>query len=281
MTPTDKPPRVYCEARLEHVERPAPRVLRATLVGDGLVGYLPVRPAEAFRLLLPPPGVSRIAFPQTGADGLPTWPDERLRPMLRGFTVRHVGGGSITFDVMERDDVLWRSRLQPGRTVGVAGMRFGYHAADAAGHHVLVGDRSALPAISASLDGVPDGQRCTVVLAVADPAERALLPDRPHTTVRWAEQDRLASVLATELADTPPDHVLAAGEVAVVAAAHSLVTDAYGLPASRVQPIVYWQRGIGADERDPRIYQRYQQAARDGRDVGDPARVAELELTPV
>lgn len=280
---THRPPIVTGEARVASARAIAPHVLRVTIAGEALRGYRPARPAEAIRLMLPPPGATRVDFPTTGDDGLPRWGTDQVRPTLRGLTIRGVPGpGQIELDVMERDgDDRWRRWLRPGALVGVSGTRFGYAGPLAAAHHALVGDRSALPAIAAVLERLPADVRTSVVVASTTSSDRPLLPRRAGVELRWVDAPQAADALRDLLDDARPDHLYAAGEVALVAAAHRLGREHLGLPPVRVQPIVYWQRGLSADERDPRVFDRYHAAALDGRDVSDPAIVADLELTPV
>lgn len=278
-TSTHTRPIVYCTAVIDKVEHPATWVSRVTLVGDGLADYVPARPAEAFRLLLPPSPTDPVVFPGTGADGLPVWRPQDPRPTLRGFTVVSHEPGAIVFDVMDRKDSRWPNELSPGRDVGVAGMRFGYHATGEAGRHVLVGDRSGLPAVRAALDGVPSGESVLAVLmGVGDPAERALLGSRPGLDAQWFGEHDLDAVISA-VSGFDADHVMAVGEVQLVGDVYRSMIARRG--PERLQPIVYWQRGMGADQRDPLVYSRYQEAAARGLDVGDPRRVADLELTPV
>lgn len=279
---TYRPPIVNGEARVTATEHLTRRVLRVTIAGEALADYRPDRPAEAFRLMLPPSGATRVDFPHAGADGLPQWSADQQRPSLRAFTVRSsLQPGSITFDVMRHGRPTWPSTLQPGSLVGVAGMRHGHAAGPTARHIVLVGDRSALPAIAAVMDATPPGRRLSVVLDVPDPAERALVPQHVGATVRWvADGDDPSSTLRSLIGAEPPDHLYAAGEVNEVAAAYRIGTE-LGLGPSALQPVVYWQRRTTTDERDPQIYRRYAEAAIQGRDVSDPALIADLELTPV
>lgn len=281
-----RPPIVTGEVRVDGVEQVAARVRRVTLSGDPLADYRPARPGEAFRLMRPPDGAARVDFPHAGSDGLPQWSANQQRPSLRAFTVRSVPDpGTITFDVMERDDQRWPSKVVVGDLLGVAGMRHGYAAPPPARHHALVGDRSALPAISSVLDLVDPASRCSVALAVDDPAERDLLPRRTGVEVHWLPTDCSDGALGNTLREmlaggVAPDHLLAIGEVRQVAAAHAVGVD-LGLAPNALQPIVYWERGLSTDERDPAIYRRYARAAQDGRDVSTPQLIADLELSAV
>lgn len=201
--------------------------------------------------------------------------------MLRGFTVRWSAAGTLAFDVMDRSDARWADRLRPGRLVGVAGMRFGYAGTGRSGHHLLVGDRSALPAIAASLAGVPGTASSTVIIAAAEASDRTVLGDTGGVGVHWVGDLGAAAAMVADTVHAPLAHVLAVGEVRLVADVHRLAVGPLGVPMAHVQPIVYWQRGLSADERDPLVFARYQAAAAAGRDVGDPALVADLELEPV
>lgn len=279
---TYRPPIVTGQATVERVEPIAPRMLRVTLAGEAWEGYRPDLPAEAFRLMLPPAGATHTDLPSSGPDGLPQWSADQTRPMLRAFTVRHVGeDGRVAFDVMRRHRDRWGDALWPHAPVGISGMRFGYAGDLRAGRHALVGDRGALPAIAAVLDALPAEASAAVVLVGADKSELAVLRQRAGIAVHPTAAHQVTATLRRALGDIAPDHLYAAGEVQLVAAAYRVGRDELGLTPDRLQPVVHWQHGLSADQRDPLIYLRYQAAAREGRDVSDPALVADLELTGV
>lgn len=289
-TDSYRPPLVTGEVRVAGIGTPAPGVLRVRIAGEPLTDYRPDRPAEAFRLLLPPPGADRVDFPHAGPDGLPQWHPDQQRPSLRGFTVRSVPEpGMIEFDVLLRSEPTWPMQVRIGQLLGVAGMRHGYAARAGTTRHLLIGDRSALPAVSAVVENLPAGSRCDVVLGVDDPAERDLLPTGDQVRVRWvpageagsASVDALAGLSAADPVVAEHSHGYVVGEVHQVAAVHRYLTGQLGLPTEHVQPIVYWERGLPTDVRDPEIYRRYAAAARSGRDVSQPGLIAELELDAV
>lgn len=84
---TNEGPRPFgCPVTVVAVRELTPGFSRVTVEGAGLSDYREPRPADAFKLLLPPDGAGAVDFPERGADGLPYWPAGTQRPALRAFT---------------------------------------------------------------------------------------------------------------------------------------------------------------------------------------------------
>ncbi|WP_160165513.1 siderophore-interacting protein [Conexibacter woesei] len=279
--------RVASRVTVESIVQPVPGFARVTVAGEGLTAYDPVLPADAFKLLLPAPGDDGFDFPQRGADGLPAWPQGARRPILRPYAVRDAdpAAGRIVFDVALRPGGAAPLRFAAGDEIGLAGMRHGYAPASGATRHLLVGDRSALPAIAAIVASLPAAARVTAVLEVAAEEERGLLPAHPGLAAEWlvgpasagagSPLEQAARTVAVPAAGA---HAWIGGEVGVVRALHAHLTAALGLSLAQVHAVPCWERGRTADERDAAMLERYRAAAARGRDVADPDVADAIEL---
>ena len=124
-------------------------------------------------------------------------PDEH-RPRPRRFTVRHwdPDARELTIDFVAHGDVgyagSWAQRAAPGDRLQFRGPGGGYSPRPDADWHLLIGDESALPAISASVESLPASARVVAMIVVG-----AL---RGVVTQILAEPDRFdLDALAVEL----------------------------------------------------------------------------------
>jgi NADPH-dependent ferric siderophore reductase len=75
----------------------------------------------------------------------------------------------------------WAAQAAVGQTLTVAGPRGSFVVPNDFDWYVLIGDETALPAIARRLEELPAGCRAIVRLALADAADRALLPPTAAT----------------------------------------------------------------------------------------------------
>ncbi|WP_030691918.1 siderophore-interacting protein [Streptomyces globisporus] len=187
--PARKAPKAT-EARVVHTERITPHMVRIVLGGPGLEGFSADTYTDHYvKLLFAPEGV---AYPEP-------FDMERIRaefpreqwPTTRTYTVRAWDPvhRELTIDfVVHGDEGLagpWAARAQAGETVRFLGPGGGYAPDPAADWHLLVGDESALPAIAAALERLPEGARAHVLVEVADAAEEQKLASGTGVDVTW------------------------------------------------------------------------------------------------
>lgn len=93
-------------------------------------------------------------------------------PEVRTYTALFpdVAAGTVAIDfVIHGDEGVagpWASRAKPGDTLLVNGPGGGYRPDPAADWHLLAGDESAVPAIGAALEALPDGATAQIVVLV-------------------------------------------------------------------------------------------------------------------
>ncbi|MCZ4511456.1 siderophore-interacting protein [Streptomyces sp. ActVer] len=163
-------------ASVIRTERLTPHMQRVVLGGDGLAEFTAGTSTDHYVKLL------------FGAEGV-TYPEPfdmaRIReefprdqwPVTRTYTVRAWDPElhELTLDfVIHGDEGLagpWATRVQAGEIVRFLGPGGAYAPDAEADWHLLAGDESALPAIAASLEAMPDGARVHAFVEVAGPAE--------------------------------------------------------------------------------------------------------------
>jgi NADPH-dependent ferric siderophore reductase len=153
-----------------------PRMLRVTLGGDGMARF-PADQASAYVKLL---------FPVAG--------DER--PLLRTYTVRAQRPDAIDIDFALHGEggggpaSKWALTCTPGDTIDIAGPGPKKLADENADRILVVGDMTALPAISVNLEQLPSDARGRAILEVPDTADVQALDTPEGFKVDWVLNPR-------------------------------------------------------------------------------------------
>ncbi len=244
---TRRPPPPFRRVTVRRTERLTPRLNRVTLSGPELEGFPVPEPAASVRLLLPTP--DGLVLPEwTG--NLFVLPDGSRAP-IRTFTPRRFDPDALELDV---DVVLhgsglasrWAETVTPGDQAAISGPGRGYGIDPHAEGFWLLGDETAIPAISQLLEYLPDVP-IRVDIEVANPAARLDLPR--DTDEHWYVLDQGASpgdalVAAVRSAGLPPGvRVWAAGEAAAMQRIRRHLFDERGLERSLATVRGYWKAG--------------------------------------
>ncbi|MEU9285548.1 siderophore-interacting protein [Streptomyces sp. NPDC048275] len=169
-------PRKPHSARVVRTERLTPHMQRVVLGGEGLAAFTAGTSTDHYvKLLFGPEGVT---YPEP-------FDMERIRaefpreqwPVTRTYTVRawDPEQRELTLDfVVHGDEGLagpWAARVQPGELVRFMGPGGAYAPDVSADWHLLAGDESALPAIAAALEALPDDAVAHAFVEVSGPEE--------------------------------------------------------------------------------------------------------------
>jgi NADPH-dependent ferric siderophore reductase len=118
-------------------------------------------------------------------------PDESGVVRTRTYTVSawDAARGELTIDFVVHGDTgvagPWAARAQPGDELDLLGPGGAYTPDPEADWHLLAGDASVIPAISAALARIPAGVPVQVVIEVDDEAERQPLSTPGELTLVW------------------------------------------------------------------------------------------------
>ena len=183
-------PQVH-RAQVVRTERLTPHMVRVVLGGEGLADFPAGEYTDHYvKLLFPLPGVTYpepFDIAQVRAD-LPRdqWPAQRT------YTVRHWDAEqrelSLDFVVHGDEGIAgpWARSVEPGTEVLFLGPGGAYAPDPEAGWHLLAGDESALPAIAAALEAMPEGGAPVhAFIEVAGPEEEQKLSVPASAEVRW------------------------------------------------------------------------------------------------
>ncbi|UOY00897.1 siderophore-interacting protein [Blastococcus sp. PRF04-17] len=206
-------------------------------------------------LLVPRVGDRAPHWPGVARDGRIVWPLGSHGVSLRSYTARRQdpAAGEVEIDFVLHGDgpaAAWATAAEPGALLGVAGAAsLGDRAA---AHLLLVGDETALPAISRILSAAAPATVGTALLEVAGPEEEQPLTAPAGVDVRWlhrgdalpGEHSLLAdAVAALERPATDDLFAWVAGESAAVRAIRADLRGRWGLGRAQHHAIGYWRRG--------------------------------------
>ncbi|WP_309128923.1 siderophore-interacting protein [Microbacterium sp.] len=255
---------------VQRTERLSPHWMRVTLGGGEVDRFTPMGYDQWFRLFLPIGG-------EAGLDRVPAKANRMLgylkflripdgeRPVMRNYTVRaYRPGGDDRGAEIDVDFVLhgsptegtagpasrWAETCRPGEHVLIIDEGLTFNPARGRERVVLVGDETALPALSsicASLPATASG----VVIAEVPSAEDALEFPRPDgIEVRWIIRPDAAvpgAAALEALRDLAlPDHdfhAYIAGEQALASGGRKLLVGERGVDKGLVSFCGYWKVG--------------------------------------
>jgi NADPH-dependent ferric siderophore reductase len=126
------------------------------------------------------------------------------RPSVRTMTVRRVdaAAGEITLDMVVHGDHgvagAWAGSAQPGQPIYLMGPSGAYAPDPAADWHLLAGDETALPAISAALEALPANAIGKVFIEVGSPDDEIALTAPEGVEVNWVYRGGRADLVPEE-----------------------------------------------------------------------------------
>jgi len=109
--------------------------------------------------------------------------------------------------------------------------------------HLLIGDDSALPAVTRRLEELPAGERVVAVLLV-DAADRRTLVTRADARIHWVDSnDALLQVLRELPLQPGAGLAWGGGEAALMARVRETLVET-GMPRQAAKVSAYWKRGM-------------------------------------
>jgi NADPH-dependent ferric siderophore reductase len=242
------PRRVRHEARrrtltVKQVDRIAAHMIRVTLTGD----------LDQFTSLGFDDHV-KLFFPDgtTNAEGAPNAPG-------RDFTPRRYdpASGTLEIDFAIHDAgpaTRWAAQAKPGDNLALGGPRGSFVIPTTYDWHLLIGDETALPAISRRLAELPRGTRVVVIGEVDGPADEIVFKTEADVTVTWAHRNGAPAGASDALAKTLAALKLPKGDYYAWVACESLTAKTlrsqliadHGANPKWMRAAGYWRRGAVA-----------------------------------
>lgn len=212
---------------------------------------------------------AKLYFPPAGSDLQPPYDLSSLRnevsfdalPAVRTYTIRRVDSAQelVDIDFVVHGDTgvagPWAASAQPGDRLTISRPGGGYSPDATADHLMLIGDESAIPAISSAIEAFAPGSRATAVIETRSPEHRLALPSVPDgadLTVEWVDEDHEAP--GTRLVDAVtarewPEgrvQVFAHGERGAMKALRAVFAER-GVDRADLSLSAYWARGRTED----------------------------------
>ena len=146
-----------------------PNMRRITLGGSALASFPPDQESAYIKML----------FPQEGAEKL----------LLRTYTVRHHRDGEIDVDFVIHADggpaANWAISTKPGDTIAVRGPGPKKLVNLDADWFLILGDMTALPAIGANIELLPDDAVGHAIIEIIDEADMQVFSPPKNFEVQW------------------------------------------------------------------------------------------------
>jgi NADPH-dependent ferric siderophore reductase len=234
-----------------NVRQVSPHFVKVTFGGAQLEGFISASFDDHFKLMLPPDSQSPLILPAYGPAG-PQWLDDVPRPVMRDFTPRFYDAVKRELDVEfalhgEGPATEWAALAAKGQSVGVGGPRGSLVIPMDYDWHVLIGDETALPAITRRLEELPRGARVFAVLLVADSADRRVFHTNASLTEKWvSDSDELIEAVRLLKLPVGEGFAWAAGEAKTIATVRQILSTTHGMEKDHLRTAAYWKRGSAA-----------------------------------
>ena len=251
----------FREMQVVSVSNVTPHMRRIRLRGEDIGRFS--HHGLHIRLLFPPKGIIKPAWPVTGEDGRPIWPDGEGKLTARVYTIRaiDVEAGWVDIDMVVHGDDCdapgssWAVSAQPGDIVGMTGPGGGD--AGNAKWYLLAGDETALPAIGRILGRLPEGVKAVVRVEISDAKEEQILKSQADVDLQWLHRNGSDAGTTTLLQDAvraiplpgavEDIYIWAGCEFAAFRSIRNYMRKERNIPKDRQLIVAYWRRGLDGD----------------------------------
>jgi NADPH-dependent ferric siderophore reductase len=251
----NRPARPAHEGVVTRVEQLTPHMVRVVVGGDALTRIEAGQFTDHYiKVLFPLPGVT---YPEPFDMGVirETVPRESW-PRVRTYTVRkwlpEAGEMWVDFVVHGDEGVAgpWAAAARPGDVFRFTGPGGGYAPDASADWHLLVGDESALPAISAALERMPEGAKVLAFLEVSGPDEEQKIETPADAEITWLHRGSGEPLVdAVRGLEFPAGRLQAFvhGEANFVRDLRRFLRVELAIPMDQLSISGYWRRGLNED----------------------------------
>jgi NADPH-dependent ferric siderophore reductase len=256
-----------------------PTMVRVVLGGGDLEHFDMVESTDAYvNLAFPPEGAPYDAIFEPGQVreqfAKETWPARRR------YTVRawDPEAGRLTIDFVVHGDVgvagAWAVRARPDDVLVFEGPSGGFRPGPDVHWLLMVGDESALPAIAASLEVVPEGTMTIVRLLCDGPDHEVALECPGNLALDWIhrrgdghDQELLVEAVQEVTFPAGPGHAFVHGEATEIRQIRRHLLADRGMTRQQMSCSPYWRRDM-TDEAWRQVKRDFVQAME--ADVVDP-----------
>ncbi|MDV8055268.1 MULTISPECIES: siderophore-interacting protein [unclassified Rhodococcus (in: high G+C Gram-positive bacteria)] len=175
-------------------------------------------------------------------------------PIMRTYTVRSVDtrAREIAIDfVVHGDEGVagpWATRAKPGDEMSFFGPSGGYAPRPDADWHLFAGDESAIPAISAAVEALPEDAIAKVFIEVADRHDEIYMETLAVVDVTWIHRGASSNEVGDDRAgDNAPLIAAVKGTEWLPGQAQVFVHGEAQAVMHNIRPYIRKERGVGAE----------------------------------
>ncbi|MFC3607248.1 siderophore-interacting protein [Stutzerimonas tarimensis] len=145
----------------------------------------------------------------------------------------------------------WAQRAAVGQPAVIAGPRGSMIIPADYDWHLLIGDATALPAITRRLEELSAGTRAIVLALQEGAADRRDLHSRSELQVQWLENpDALVEAVRSLELPSGEGFAWGAGEASIMARVRAVLADEKGHPKEAMRVAAYWRLGVADHHED-------------------------------
>lgn len=233
------------------ITRITPHLVRITLGGDQLAGFVSRGFDDHVKLFIPAKGQSFDEVPALGPNG-PIFNEDGPKPEMRDYTPHDYDPdkGTVQLDFVVHDAgpaTSWALGARPGDRLIIGGPRGSFVVGSGFDWHLLIGDDTALPAIRRRLAELPAGARVVVFAEVDGPEDQVPFKTAADAEIHWVHrtQARLLDVVAAAALPRGSCYAWIACESAEAKALRSTLLER-GFDRATLKASGYWRRGVTA-----------------------------------
>ncbi|WP_430783600.1 siderophore-interacting protein [Actinoplanes sp. G11-F43] len=254
----NKPARPAHEGVVLRVEQLTPHMVRVVIGGEALTDFEAGEFSDHY---------IKVLFPQDGVDYPEPFDMGVIRetlpravwPVVRTYTVRkwlpEIGEMWVDFVVHGDEGIAgpWARGARPGDRFRFIGPGGAYLPSAESGWHLLAGDESAIPAIAASMERMPEDAIARVFIEVSGPDEEQKIETAGHAEIVWLHRGARPVgellVAAIRELEFPEGRAQAFvhGEAGFVRDLRRHLRLERGLTLDQLSISGYWRRGMNED----------------------------------
>ncbi|PWC12830.1 siderophore-interacting protein [Brenneria roseae subsp. americana] len=245
--------------QVKHIHDISPRLRCITFHGDALRHYPADRHGAHIKLFIPQQGQQIPTLPTFGERG-PVWPEGEIRPIVRTYTIRAVRQEEAELDIVfamhdhAGPAVSFARQAKTGDYIGITSPGGPHPMLPPAAAYYLAGDPSALPAIAALLENLPDDAQGHAVIRVDSSADILDLVKPDRITLHWVVGGTEATDEAINRFRALPHQENAerafywlAGEDQLVVQLRRYVRRECGCERNQLYAVPYWREGLNEE----------------------------------
>lgn len=224
------------------------------------------------KILIPPPGVSKVYFPELDPERGRWKPqDPATAPIIRTYTHRGIDldKNEIWIDFVAHGDEgpasEWAINAQKGDALGVMMKRGKRELYTQATHYLLVGDATAIPVLAAILEDLPAEAKGTCIIEVNGKDDEQILDTRADIQFQWLHNpdphqgSQLADVVKAQTLPETDRFAYVAAEFDAVKAIRNYLRKEQNWQREELYAFSFWK--VGKAENESAVMRREERAA--------------------